>query len=165
MRIAFNMHFRYFIVTACASILLLSSCDNATLFEENRPIDKGMWDSENTFKFQATVPDTIHGYNVYLNLRNAGTYPYSNIFLFINTRFPSGSIDRDTVEIMLATKEGKWLGKGLGDIWDNQILFKRNVTFPEKGEYTFEISQAMRLNPLPGIMDAGMRIEKVIPAK
>jgi gliding motility-associated lipoprotein GldH len=94
-------------------------------------------------------------------LRNAGNYPYSNIFLFVNTYFPSGTIDKDTVEIMLASPDGKWMGKGLGDIWDNRILFKRNVTFPEKGKYRFEISQAMRLNPLPGITDAGMRIEKV----
>jgi gliding motility-associated lipoprotein GldH len=71
-------------------------------------------------------------------------------------------IDRDTVEIMLATPEGKWMGKGLGDLWDNQILFKRNVTFPEPGEYKFEITHAMRANPLTGILDGGMRIETVV---
>lgn len=135
--------------------------DNSTLFEENKSIAEANWDAEQVFKFETTIPDTSNGYNVYLNLRNAGNYPYSNIFLFVNTYFPSGTIDKDTVEIMLASPDGKWMGKGLGDIWDNRILFKRNVTFPEKGKYRFEISQAMRLNPLPGITDAGMRIEKV----
>ena len=147
-------------------LLVLSVCwigctDNLTLFEENKSIAEANWDSEEVFKFETSIPDTINGYNVYLNLRNAGNYPYSNIFLFVNTYFPSGTIDKDTVEIMLASPDGKWMGKGLGDIWDNRILFKRNVTFPEKGNYRFEISQAMRLNPLPGITDAGMRIEKV----
>ena len=142
------------------SIFWVGCTDNSTLFEENKSIADANWDAEKVFKFETSVPDTINGYNVYLNLRNAGNYPYSNIFLFVNTYFPIGTIDKDTVEIMLASPDGKWMGKGLGDIWDNRILFKRNVTFPEKGNYRFEISQAMRLNPLPGITDAGMRIEK-----
>jgi gliding motility-associated lipoprotein GldH len=61
---------------------------------------------------------------------------------------------------MLASKEGKWRGKGVGDIWDDQVLFKHGVRFPQKGEYRFEITHAMRMNPLPGIMDGGIRIEK-----
>ena len=157
------MNSRYLLIFC---MLVLSVCwigctDNSTLFEENKSIAEANWDSEKVFKFETSIPDTSNGYNVYLNLRNAGNYPYSNIFLFVNTYFPSGTIDKDTVEIMLASPDGKWMGKGLGDIWDNRILFKSNVTFPEKGNYRFEISQAMRLNPLPGITDAGMRIEKV----
>ncbi len=143
------------------SLFWIACTDNSTLFEENKTIQDANWDAEKVFKFETEIPDTSNGYNVYLNLRNAGNYPYSNVFLFVNTYFPNGTIDKDTVEIMLASPEGKWMGRGLGDIWDNRILFKRNVTFPGKGKYRFEISQAMRLNPLPGITDAGMRIEKV----
>lgn len=143
------------------SLFWIACTDNSTLFEENKTIQDANWDAEKVFKFETEIPDTSNGYNVYLNLRNAGNYPYSNVFLFVNTYFPNGTIDKDTVEIMLASPEGKWMGRGLGDIWDNRILFKRNVTFPAKGKYRFEISQAMRLNPLPGITDAGMRIEKV----
>lgn len=145
-----------------SSMLLFSSCKDNTVYEKNYSLEKGLWEAEKPLQFQATIKDTAIGYNVYLNLRNAGTYPYSNIFLFINTRFPGGMIDRDTVEIMLATPEGKWMGQGLGDLWDNQILFKRNVTFPEPGEYKFEITHAMRANPLTGILDGGMRIETVV---
>ena len=146
---------------ALICLFWVACTDKSTLYEENKSIAEGNWDAEQVFKFETEIPDTSNGYNVYLNLRNAGNYPYSNIFLFVNTYFPSGTIDKDTVEIMLASPEGKWMGRGLGDIWDNRILFKRNVTFPEKGKYRFEIMQAMRLNPLPGITDAGMRIEKV----
>ena len=143
-----------------AFTVLFASCDPSRVYEENKEISKSLWNSKQPMTFQVQLDDTLSGHNVYLNIRNAGVYPYSNIFLFINTTFPGGQLDRDTVEIMLATPEGKWLGQGLGDIWDNQILFKRNVRFPQKGEYHFEIIQAMRLDPLPGIMDAGIRIEK-----
>ena len=41
-----------------------------------------------------------------------------------------------------------------------RVLFKKGVTFRQPGEYRFELIQAMRIDPLPGIMDAGIRIEK-----
>ena len=142
-------------------LLLTSSCDKNKVFEQNVKIEKGMWEGEQPIILLTQINDTVTPHNVYINLRNAGTYPFSNIFLFINTRLPGGQLDRDTVEIMLASKEGKWLGKGVGDIWDDQVLFKHNVRFPQKGEYRFEITHAMRMNPLPGIVDGGIRIEKV----
>lgn len=141
-------------------IVLFNACDSTRLYEENKAIEKNLWYANKPLQFQAQVPDSVQGYNVYINIRNASHYPFSNIFLFLNTTFPDGQIDRDTVEIMLASPEGKWLGDGLGDIWDNRVLFKRNVRFPMKGEYRFEFIQAMRLDPLPGIMDAGIRIER-----
>ena len=139
---------------------LFQSCDPGRVFEENQEIEKSLWNAKQPLVFLANITDTVSGHNVYLNIRNAGVYPFSNIFLFLNTTLPDGRLDRDTVEILLASPDGKWLGKGLGDIWDNQVLFKSNVRFPKAGEYRFEMIQAMRLDPLPGIMDAGIRIEK-----
>lgn len=138
------------------------ACGRSAVFDEYQEIPGNAWQADKPLVFTAQIPDTITGHNVYINLRNASHYPFSNIFLFLNTRFPDGQIDRDTLEIMLASPEGQWLGDGLGDIWDNRVLFKRNVSFPQKGEYRFEISQGMRLDPLPGIMDAGIRIERAL---
>jgi len=93
-------------------------------------------------------------------VRNAAGYQFSNLFIFFTTEMPNGKSERDTVELTLADERGKWLGDGLGDIWDNRILFKKNFRFPEKGIYTFKLEQAMRFNPLPQVMDVGIRIEK-----
>ena len=60
----------------------------------------------------------------------------------------------------LADDKGQWLGDGMGDIWDNRALFRERMRFPQSGLYTFEIEQAMRQNPLPQIMDVGLRIER-----
>lgn len=138
----------------------LSACDSSVVYEENSKVEGNSWSVEKSKVFLANIDDTISAHNVYINIRNASHYPFSNIFLFLNTTFPGGQLDRDTLEIMLASPDGKWLGEGLGDIWDNRILFKKNVSFPKKGEYRFEFIQAMRVDPLPGIMDIGMRIEK-----
>lgn len=146
----------------CAGMILLAvlpACDPHRVFDEHIKIDDNKWSSERPVVLVMDIRDTVTPHNVYINLRNASHYPFSNIFLFMNTTFPDGRRDRDTLEIMLAGADGKWLGDGLGDIWDNRVLFKKNVAFPQAGEYRFELIQAMRLDPLPGIMDVGMRVE------
>ncbi|MBK9424576.1 MAG: gliding motility lipoprotein GldH [Bacteroidetes bacterium] len=150
-------------VLVCCLFLAVSftSCDPLRYFEENKEIPKMEWDKDEPLSFLVSVEDTSLGYNVFINVRNAGFYRFSNLYLFINTTFPQGQVHRDTIECILASPEGRWLGEGLGDIWDNRILFKENVQFTQPGEYRFELNQAMRINPLPGIMDAGIRIEKV----
>lgn len=153
--------FRTYITLVFAGFFLITACDPHRVFDENVEIPDNKWSSEKTVVLQMNIKDTVNPHNVYINIRNASHYPFSNIFLFLNTTFPDGKLDRDTLEIMLAGKDGKWLGEGLGDIWDNRVLFKKNVAFPQVGEYRFEITQAMRLDPLPGIMDVGMRVEKV----
>ena len=140
-------------------LVIIVSCDRQRVFEEYQSIENNQWDLNKPLVFLVDIQDTGAWYNIYLNVRNAGFYGFSNLFLFINTRLPGGMLQRDTVECTLAAPDGRWLGDGLGDLWDNRILFKENVSFPLAGEYRFELIQAMRINPLPGIMDAGIRIE------
>ena len=141
-------------------ILFLTACDKKVVFEENVKLPENRWEQNNTILLKADIQDTILPHNLYLNVRNAGGYQFSNLFLFFTTQSPSGKRERDTVELTLADPSGKWLGDGSGDIYDNRILFKRNFRFPEKGVYQFRLEQAMRVDPLPQIMDAGIRIER-----
>lgn len=141
-------------------ILILSSCDSARVFEENINIPESGWNSNNKIKFDVDIIDPSAPANFYINVRNADGYPYNNLFLFVKTTFPNGKISNDTLECLLADDKGKWIGKGLGDIYDNQIPFKRNVRFPLAGKYSFEIEQGMRIENIPLILDIGLRIEK-----
>ncbi len=142
------------------SVFMLTACDPSRIFEDNIEIEDMKWDMNSPVSFQVPIADTSARYNVYLNVRNSGHYQFSNIYLFVNTTLPDNSISRDTVEITLADPDGKWRGKGLGDIWDNRFLFKDNLQFPLTGDYRFDIFQAMRVEVLPNIMDIGIRIEK-----
>lgn len=145
--------------------LVFASCDKSRVYEKNIKIPEFKWDMNNVLQFEVPITDTATAYNMYFNIRNASGYAYSNLFLFFTVRSPDGRRERDTVEIKLADETGKWLGDGLGDIWDNQVLFKRDFRFPASGTYFFEMEQAMRVNPLPYIMDAGIRIERTERAK
>jgi gliding motility-associated lipoprotein GldH len=141
-------------------VLFLPACDNSRMFEENTAIPENGWDSSNVITYNVEIKDPSMPANFFINVRNADGYPYSNLFLFVKTKFPNGKQSNDTLECQLADENGKWIGKGIGDIYDNQIPFKRNVRFPLAGIYTFEIEQGMRIKSIPLIMDIGLRIEK-----
>ena len=64
------------------------------------------------------------------------------------------------MEVVLANDKGEWLGSGAGDIYDFKVPIKKNVRFSLPGKYQFVFEQAMRVNPLPMIMDFGFEIEK-----
>lgn len=145
---------------ALGLLIFFASCDSKRIYEKNIEIIGNTWDDSQKIKFEVAVTDTVSGNNVFINLRHAGFYPYSNLFIFIKTTFPNGKVTRDTAECILADDKGKWFGEGLGDLWDARILFKRNVRFSQSGTYIFEYEQAMRIEKLPGVMDVGLRIEK-----
>ncbi len=144
------------------SIFALASCDRNGVYEENINTSNGLWAENNVAKFIAPIADTVSYHNIFINIRNNTDYPNCNLYLFIATTSPTGATLLDTVEYFLADDQGKWLGKGFGYIRDSQIPYKRNVRFPKKGDYRFEIKQAMRTDSLTGIASVGIRIEKSI---
>ena len=147
------------LLTVVLMLGLLSGCKDV-MFQGSEQIPNNIWEQRSNISFNVEVKDTMSSYDFYIDLRNEASYEFANIFMFVNTTFPSGKTAKDTVECILADKTGRWLGNGLGDIKDNHILFKENIRFPNAGTYSFEFEQGMRDEKLNGIMDVGISIEK-----
>ncbi len=131
------------------------------IYRNTQTVPDNIWAINKPLVFDVPIDDSISKYNIYVTVRNADSYDFNNLFLFIDIKTPMKFTERDTLECPLADASGKWMGSGLGDIWDNKFLFKRNMTFQRKGTYEFVFTQAMRVDSLPMIMDAGLSIEKV----
>lgn len=140
---------------------LLISCDPNLVFEENLSIKEASWNRNKKAKFSFHIQETKTAYNLYLNFRHSGKYPYRNLYLFTRTESPKGKVALDTAQMLLASPQGRWMGKSIGDLYDYQFRFKEQLIFPDSGEYQFEIEQAMRDEKLPYVTDIGIRIEKV----
>jgi gliding motility-associated lipoprotein GldH len=119
------------------------------------------WHKDSSIVFDAYIGDSSALNNLYINLRNTSSYPYSNIYLFVKVTAPSGNFTCDTVEYMLVDKYGRWYGKGFSKMLDNQLAYRKFVRFPSSGIYRFEVQQGMRMDVLPHITDVGLRIEKI----
>jgi len=107
------------------------------------------------------MADTASLCNIWLTVRTGTSYPYRNIWLFVNTLSPTGKSITDTLQYMLADEKGKWFGKGFGDIHELDLPFRTGVYFREKGTYTFRIRHGMRDENLNGVYDLGLRISKI----
>jgi gliding motility-associated lipoprotein GldH len=147
-------------VTVFLFVILLS-CDSNKVYEEYVEIDNGVWERENIISFDFEAEDTTTAHNTYINIRNTGDYPYSNVYLFVKMEGPSGNLLIDTVNCILADNRGIWLGSGIGDLWDLKIPYFGGFKFAQKGKYRVSFEQAMRVEDgLKGITDVGIRVEK-----
>lgn len=143
--------------------LVLFSCRPGSIYNESEQIPGQEWKADNTISFSAPVSDTLNAYDINLVVRSTSSYPYRNLFLFVETRSPDGYRIKDTVEYFLADEKGNWYGSGLGDINDLSVPFKTNVLFPDTGKYIFNIRHGMREEDLSGVSDIGIQITKRKP--
>jgi len=137
-------------------------CEYKTVYEKNIRIPNGVWQNKNAVRLWYDAEDTLAVKDISINLRHTGLYKYSNIYLFLTTQAPNGKQQRDTLEFTLANIQGKWFGRGLGDMYDIRMIYRKKVKFSQAGRYFFIIEQAMRDEKLEQITDIGLRIA---PAK
>ena len=149
-----------FVFVILILLIVFTSCDSKRLFDENKEIPGTQWDKNNVISFSVSIADTVMPHNVYVNIRQNGQYQNANLYLFVNVISPAGEKLRDTINCILADSKGKWLGSGLGDLYSNQLMYKKNIKFPRSGNYIFEFEQAMRTDILKNIEDIGIRIER-----
>ena len=136
------------------------SCNNSIVFEEHKSFDNQQWNTDSLMFFNCSIADTTSKNTVIIKLRHTVDYEFQNLFLFITTDI------KDTVELILANKEGKWLGSGVCDVREFEYEYRNAKLFSTKGSYTFKIEQAMRygsagkIQVLNNILSVGVSIEK-----
>lgn len=140
--------------------LLLTSCDSRRVFEQFKEVEDSVWNQSDVKSFDVEIDDHLLDYDLIFMLRNSGSYPFQNLFVFVSREAPDGSLNKDTLNIPLANPQGRWNGSGLGDIKELEVMYRYKFRFPESGSYHFEFEQGMRREELEGIHDLGLRVER-----
>lgn len=151
-----------------AVVFLLFSCNSNVVFDQYISIENQEWHSDKEIDFMVNNLDTISANNVFINIRNTKNYEFSSLFLIAKIELPNGYKVIDTLEYEMTDAAGNWLGTGFTDLKENKLFYKENVVFSEIGTYKFNIRHATRgindiqgKNPLKGITDVGLSIEKI----
>lgn len=157
--------FTRFILSGILSVFLLTGCMESPYFQKDVSIPGYQWTYNYQPTFKVDITDTSALYNLYFIIRHTETYPFSNIWMWIYTKEPGDtSFQKSRIEIPLAEKSGKWLGRGMGEIWEQRMPITRNdapMVFTKPGTYEIKFEQNMRVDPLPEILQVGLRIEKM----
>ena len=142
------------------SCLILSACNKSVVYSKYITFKDNEWFAKDKAILDVEISDNSNLNDISLMIRHADSYPFSNIFLFVTTKYPDGKTLTDTMEVVLANSKGEWQGNGAGDIFDLTVPIKKNVKFPQTGKYQFIFEQGMRQDPLQMMMDFGFEIKK-----
>ena len=141
--------------------LFALACTSNDVYFQYRSVNSKGCNKDSLYTFDIPINDTTATYNVYVNVRNRGEYPYQNLWLFLSKTNPDKIQTRDSIECYLADQRGKWLGSGIGSILEMPVIYQQNIRFKSVGTYHYKIVQGMRDSILTGINDIGMRVEKI----
>ncbi len=141
-----------------STLVFIVGCTTLDVYEKTTQIKNQSWYGNDTCTVNFNITDTGSLYNFYFVCRHLQQYPYKNIYLQIQVNQPDTSFTL-TREFQFADNS-KWLGTTIGDITEHRLLFNNQGSKLKKGNYTFKINQIMREDPLPFMLNAGIRIGK-----
>jgi gliding motility-associated lipoprotein GldH len=140
------------------------SCQPSPHYQKLVAIPQNAWAYNFRPKFTFEIKDTAAYYQPYFLIRHTNAYPYSNLWLWMNIKTPTDSPGKKfRVNIRLAEQSGKWLGRGMGEIWEQRLRLdvSDSLNFSIPGKYEITLEQNMRINPLPDVLHVGLRVEKI----
>jgi len=143
------------------SAILLQACSTTGLFEKTEAFADHAWASSNRLNFSFNIEDTDAWYNVYAVLRHTDAYRYNNIYINITSINPGDTAITTQRSFLLANNNG-WLGSAMDDIIEHRMVINDRPVKLKKGIYTVMLQQVMREDPLQNILNAGVRVEKVV---
>jgi len=143
-------------------LLLFTGCLPSPYYQNEESIPGNSWQYNYKPSFKFEITDTSYYYNLYFLIRHTAAYPFENIWVWVYTKQPGDtSFEKTRIEIPLAERSGKWLGRGMGEIYEQRLPISGNgYIFKKKGQYEIRFEQNMRVDPLPEVLHVGLRIEK-----
>ena len=131
---------------------LLFSCGEQPFYEKVVAFDDREWklDVKPTFSFEVT--DISKEYDFILSLRTSTDYQFSNVWIFMKTITPDGTVAREPFEIIITNDDGSWVGEKSGSVVTTPLYF-RSRKLPKKGKYTFIIEQGITQSKVDEVLD------------
>jgi gliding motility-associated lipoprotein GldH len=154
---------RLFIVLLFAAVLA-AGCMPSPYYQKQYSVPGNAWKSDFQPTFKVQVTDSASLYELYFIIRHTNAYPFSNIWMWVYTKAPGDTtFAKSRIQIPLATESGQWLGRGMGEIWEHRMPISHegdSAMLRRPGTYEFRFEQNMRVDPLPEVLQVGLRVEK-----
>jgi gliding motility-associated lipoprotein GldH len=143
----------------CSIVLgiFLYSCGETPHYDKTYSFDNKTWEQRVKPKFSVDIKDTTKVYDFIITLRTTTSYSFNNLWVFLNTKTPSGIEGREPFQIRIANPDGSWIGRKSGTVVENQLIFRARK-FPEKGKFNFEIEQGITDESVDEVLDIGLRV-------
>lgn len=151
-----------FILFVIATLFLGSCTGPSVVTEQVIDLPSGGWKSDSSIAFDFVIEDKSKKYDFLYILRTEQRYPFCNLFLRYTLTDSLGSIIETRLDEMMVSdpKTGELKGSGFGDVREHLFLFLQNKSLPYAGGYTLELKQYMRVDSLPYLISAGIKVQE-----
>jgi gliding motility-associated lipoprotein GldH len=144
---------------AITLLLALVSCSDAA-FEGKQDLPQGKWIRKNPINFDFEINDHLPAYEISYAARYANTYPYYNLYVQYELKDEAGnSLQKKMNQTNLFVPEtGQPLGKGIGDLYEREVVLIPSYRFAANGKYRLSILQYMRPDTLTSIHSVSIKV-------
>lgn len=147
------------IIVLILILLCLGACvPGHNDFSEVKDIAPSGWRYSDVVTFNPTHEDSISEGDMYLLIRHNSTYPYSNLWLEVEYTDYKDSTYRDTINIIIADKYGRW--KGYGNATDFQLTDTIAKSIKHRSGATVRVRHIMRVDTLIGVDMVGLGLKE-----
>ena len=141
-------------------LLVASSCNKNTVFEKHHDFDKNTWAKTDIVTFEANIENVDQEYDILVAIRHTPSYAFANVIIGFTIETPAGEKRMMQHSLLIRSTDGKFLGEGLGDIYDISVPVYKKMLFKYPGKYKFTIENRMNLVEMPDLMSIGLIIKK-----
>lgn len=146
------------------SFCFYTGCMPAPYYQKEEVIPQNAWMYNFNPVFSFDITDTNANYKPFFLIRHTQAYPYCNVWVWVYVHIPGDTVvKKERINVVLAETSGKWMGRGMGEIYEQRmpIDLGDSIKFNKPGTYKVSLEQNMRINPLPEVMNVGLRVEKL----
>lgn len=140
-------------------LLLMTACTQKHFYNKFEAVDIKKWQIEDTVNFITEIKEVSAAYNVSIAARYSKEYEFNNLWLQVIETY-NGITKTNKIEVPLFKKDGSPYGETSGSLSTQIIPIHKDMKFPKEGKFSIRIVQLMRKNPLDGISDIGVIIDK-----
>ena len=139
--------------------VVLFSCGEQPFYEKVVAFDDREWKLDVKPEFSFEVKDVEKEYDFTLSLRTSTDYKYSNLWVFMKTITPDGTVAREPFEIVITNPDGSWVGEKTGSVVTTPLYF-RSRKLPKAGKYAFIIEQGITQSTVDEVHDLTFKVEE-----
>ena len=133
------------------------------LLKYNYSFDNNIWKSNDVLGFNVDIEDTSLTYYNKVSICHTNEFMYQNLIMLVYHIYNQDTVNLDTLDILLARNDGKWLG--YGDSYKEVEYIYRSNLGHYKGNHRFEMELAMRsydltcLSEIEGVTNIGLSVQ------
>ena len=143
------------------AVFFLLACDANRIFEQHQHIPDIVWRRDYKLTFEKEINDLSSSYNIAIAIRHIEGYGGNVLRVNLSHTDPVGREKNKDYELILKDEDGYWVGEGMGQMWDTEVMVMENFQFKEAGKHIFVIRHNMPHELVPLVMEIGLIIDKV----